>query len=409
MKLLSKKPNTCADGMGHLPRARSGGFSLVELMVSIVIGLLAVLFATRIMTDNERTKDAAVGASDSMQNGMLALFTITTDAEQAGFGLNDALLTGCDTAFTDSMGFEMTSVSANGKTTQPLAAAVIEQGVGAASDRLTLYSGSAAGGTPIARLKENYTGNSRIDLDRTAYGFYQGDVIVVASEVLDLKEEGDIRPKCSISQIASKPESNSFIQIGGGGFRFTNGKLPVQYSANLGRVFNLGPGSRLAFHTWSAEGGYLRLRATDLAGSAAESKPVADNIVALKAQYGFDTREQEVFDRSDGPVVTAWSATMIDADKNGNVGGPGDYTRIAALRIGLVARSKNPERPAADGTCNATTAAPKLFEASQPRNVAAVPVTTSLAVAGDTVDWKCYRYRVFETIVPLRNTGWRSS
>jgi type IV pilus assembly protein PilW len=31
----------------------------------------------------------------------------------------------------------------------------------------------------------------------------------------------------------------------------------------------------------------------------------------------------------------------------------------------------------------------------------------STAVTGDTVDWKCYRYRVFETIVPLRNSGWR--
>jgi type IV pilus assembly protein PilW len=30
-----------------------------------------------------------------------------------------------------------------------------------------------------------------------------------------------------------------------------------------------------------------------------------------------------------------------------------------------------------------------------------------VAVAGDTVDWKCYRYRVFNTIVPMRNSAWR--
>jgi type IV pilus assembly protein PilW len=31
----------------------------------------------------------------------------------------------------------------------------------------------------------------------------------------------------------------------------------------------------------------------------------------------------------------------------------------------------------------------------------------NVAVAGDTLDWKCYRYRVFETIVPIRNAQWR--
>jgi type IV pilus assembly protein PilW len=30
-----------------------------------------------------------------------------------------------------------------------------------------------------------------------------------------------------------------------------------------------------------------------------------------------------------------------------------------------------------------------------------------VAVAGDPIDWKCYRYRVFETIVSLRNAEWR--
>uniref|UniRef100_UPI0028B1148F PilW family protein n=1 Tax=Massilia oculi TaxID=945844 RepID=UPI0028B1148F len=82
--------------MTIFPQRRARGFSLVELMVSVVIGLLAILFATRIMTDGERNKDAAMGGSDSMQNGMLAMFQISADAEQAGFGLNDPLVTGCN-------------------------------------------------------------------------------------------------------------------------------------------------------------------------------------------------------------------------------------------------------------------------------------------------------------------------
>jgi len=31
----------------------------------------------------------------------------------------------------------------------------------------------------------------------------------------------------------------------------------------------------------------------------------------------------------------------------------------------------------------------------------------NVAVAGDAVSWKCYRYRVFETIVPILNSQYR--
>jgi len=72
-----------------------------------------------------------------------------------------------------------------------------------------------------------------------------------------------------------------------------------------------------------------------------------------------------------------------------------------------VARSKRTEKPNASGVCTATTVQPTVFAAAAPANVPAVPVTVNVAVAGDPIDWKCYRYRVFETIVPLRNSQWR--
>ena len=61
------------------------GFSIVELMVSIVIGLLAITFATRLVIGGEKAKDAAVGGSDAMQNGMLALYSLSNDAGDAGW------------------------------------------------------------------------------------------------------------------------------------------------------------------------------------------------------------------------------------------------------------------------------------------------------------------------------------
>jgi len=388
-----------------LPRA--GGFSLVELMVSIVIGLLAILFATRIMTDNERNKDAALGSADSMQNGMLAMFSMSLDAEQAGFGLNDPLLLGCNTLFNDSQGYRLAPATRAGVTIAPLAPLVIENNP-TGSDRITMYAGSAPGGTAVLRLSANYlNGGNALTVDRVPYGFNLGDVLVVAPET-----PGD---NCALSQVGQDPAGDAAppaiqqLRIGGNGQRFNNGGagLGQAYTGNTARVFNLGPGNRLAFRSWSVQSGYLRLQSTDMAGAANASQAVADNIVLLKAQYGFDTRPAIEFDSATDARIGRWSSTMIDADGAGGAGSAGDFGRVVAVRLALVARSKNPQRPPVNGDCTATTQAPTLFGSTQPSGVTAVPVTLGLTVAGDTVDWRCYNYRVFETIISLRNAGWR--
>jgi type IV pilus assembly protein PilW len=387
------------------PVGRNGGFSLIELMISVVIGLMAVLFATRLMTDAERTKDAALGGSDSMQNGMLAMFSISGDAEHAGFGLNDPLIVGCDTMMVDSDGFELAPAARGGATVRPMAAAIIEPG-GAGPDRLSLYAGSSFSGTGTLRVTTDYIGGTRIDVDRVPYGFAKGDVILVAPETMGAQ--------CSLAQVSNDtgalapPPSQQYVMIAGTGNRFNSGALGRQYKGGASRMFNLGPASSLALRTWSVEAGFLRLRSTDLGGAGSQSQPVADNIVSLKAQYAFDTRVGADFKPEEGLRLSTWSGEMIDADADGVVGGAGDYQRIAALRIAVVARAKNPERPdAATGQCTATTALPTVFATQDAEDAVAEPVEVSVEVEGDPVHWSCYRYRVFETIVPLRNAGWR--
>lgn len=378
------------------------GFSLVELLVSVVIGLLALVFATRLITGAEQNKANALGGSDAMQNGMLAMFSISGDAQQAGFGLNDPVVVGCNTRFSDTDGYSLAPAARGADTVFPLAPALIESG-GSGPDRITLYAGSSMSGTGTLRVTSNYIGGTRLDVDRIPYGFNLGDVVVVAPDNIGA---GD----CALSQISDDPgrldapPKQQYVMVAGGtGFRYNRGSLGPSYTAGMARIFNLGPAKSLAFHTWSVDNGFLQLRSTDLAGSGRAAQTVADNIVSIKAQYGFDTRTGGAFVPQDGLQVGRWSASMIDADGSGVVGSAGDYQHIAALRIAVVARSAARERPAADGECSATTASPVVFASAVPEGVDASPIT--LDVGGD--DWRCYRYRVFETIVPLRNAGWR--
>jgi type IV pilus assembly protein PilW len=382
---------------------RSGGFSLVELMVSVVIGMLALVFAMRLLTGSEQNRQSAMGGSDSMQNGMLALFSISGDASQAGYGINDPIVTGCDTVFKDTGGYTLAAASRGGVAINPIAPVVIES-VAGAPDRVTFYSGTSASGAATLRLLTDYASGARVYVDRIPYGFAQGDVILVAPE-----QAGG---KCSLAQLSESPDSlpaggQQYVAIAqSSAWRYNTGALGGAYTGGATRLFNLGPGGSLSFHSWSVADGYLRLSATDI-GSKAASAPVADNIVSLNAQYGFDTRVGSAFDPAAGMQVTKWSSAMFDADGDGVTGSPGDWQRIAAVRLAVVARSKNPERPAKGAACSATADKPVAFATPAPANVAAAQVTIDVAVTGDPVDWHCYRYRVFETVVPFRNASWR--
>jgi type IV pilus assembly protein PilW len=379
---------------------RARGFSIVELMVSVVVGLLAVMFATRLMVTSEQAKASSLGGSDSMQNGMLALFSINTDAAQAGWGINDELVNGCNTRLADSGGFALATAQRDGVPITPLAPVVIRNN-GSRSDEVTLYSGSALAGAGSVRIQYDYTGGPEVDTDSAQpFGFNQGDVIVVAPEPAGAD--------CSLAQVSVSPTSSKLRFDAGNTFRFNTGALAANYQGGHARVFALGRMDKLSFHTWSVANGVLRLRATDLMGASETPQAVVDNVVALKAQYGFDIRPASTFTPEAGMQVGRWSADMINADGDASTGNAGDFQRIAAVRLAVIARSAMPERPAAgQATCSATTAPLTVFGTASPAGVAAVPVMVDLDVPGDPVSWTCYRYRVFETIVPIRNSGWR--
>jgi type IV pilus assembly protein PilW len=129
------------------------------------------------------------------------------------------------------------------------------------------------------------------------------------------------------------------------------------------------------------------------------TNPVADNIVHMRALYGVDdgVGDASVTIKNGGVNVAGDGLVdrFVDAATFNALPTP-PWQSLIAVRVAIVARSALSEKATgAGGACETTTASPTwsggTFDLSADPN------------------WQCYRYRVFETTVPLRNWIWKSS
>ena len=66
---------------------RQRGFSLVELMVAVVIGLIGTLVMFQVFAVSEAQKRSTTSGGDAQQNGSIALFTIERDLRNTAAGM----------------------------------------------------------------------------------------------------------------------------------------------------------------------------------------------------------------------------------------------------------------------------------------------------------------------------------
>jgi type IV pilus assembly protein PilW len=93
--------------------------------------------------------------------------------------------------------------------------------------------------------------------------------------------------------------------------------------------------------------------------------------------------------------VTFWSDTLIDADADGQVGDSGDWQRLLTIRFAVVVRSMQRREEACDAPVPTWLAG----------DATGALVNTDISLT-HIADWRCWRYRVFQTEVPLRNQLW---
>jgi type IV pilus assembly protein PilW len=360
-------------------KTTSQGFSLVEILVAMVISLLGTLIIFQVFEVSEGIKRTTTTGGDAQQSGLLALVALERDARMAGFGINYPPLLGCQVVGKD--------VTRDINFT--LAAASVGDEVSAAGDAVTfVYGSNGLLLAPPKLVSAAGTSASYFKVDNR-YGFELNDMLIV----------GQAGKKCSLAQatvLSTATGQKDEVQRTGGdynGAALADSYDPWDNTSQAGgRLMSLG--ANPAATTYVVDSGTYQLVATNNI-TGASSDVVAEGIVMLQAEYGKDTSPTP-----DG-VVDVWEAKTP---------GTGDeWSRVLALRMALVARSALPERPTDGIQCpqinDPTDPAKPLTDATKKFKWAGGGIDLSYLSTAET-DWTCYRYRVFETLVPLRNMIW---
>lgn len=377
---------------------REAGFTLVEMMVGVLVGLIATVVMFQVFAVSEGQKRTTTGAGDAQQSGLVSLFQMERDVRMAGFGLNFPPLLGCIT-----YGYNQTA-SPN-IFSLPLAPVSITNGAAGAPDSVTVIYGSSNLLAAPERLRSPMT-SATADIDvNNRYGFSLGDVVVI----------GEPGKTCTMAQVHALPGTSAIEHGQGTYIDSSNQAVNTKYNGTVtpfpnyvawiratnsgGRILNLGNSPTMT--TYAVVNNALV--AIDATAPAAAPQIIADGIVQLQAQYGFDGN-------NDGKLTAPTNAAVLDiaattdqwADSLPAAGMTAEkWKQIVAVRLAVVARSVTPERPDAAGNCNITTVGPRWYS----RDAAtAYNIDVSASATGST--WKCYRYRVFEVTIPIRNVAW---
>jgi type IV pilus assembly protein PilW len=394
---------------------RQRGFSLIELMVASAVGLVVALAVTTAIVSTARQSTILGGNAAAQSNAQIGLSLIDLAGRSAGAGFYNNGQALCPTwnAYNGS------AVVADNARWMPVR--IVSGGAATASDTIIFTGGAGSRPLSAAPLMSSTTGANIVVSNSS--DFVAGDLAILGAA-----GEGD---PCTLFEVSVAPSTPASC-----GGNATACQLLVR-NPNVG--LNPGPAAFADQPTYGFDnsGGAAAPAVVSRVGTAATgfrqdafavqcnalvrynafttatlpgctSAPLAfgagvdalaTDVVLMHAQYG-------VSNAASSDVVTQWvepsGATW------GGTPALSDIGRIKAIRVVLVARSREADAAQVSAPCTNSAAVantgPCSFEdaAAPVIDVSNVPVPAGRS-------WRNYRYRAHTAVIPLRSVIWSDS
>jgi type IV pilus assembly protein PilW len=365
-----------------------------------MIGMVMMFQAMSVWEARKRT---TASGSDAQVTGSIGMFTLERDLKLAGYGFGNAAAMGCTVNAYDS------TRTAPGLFSFPMAPVLITNGDGSVGSTLPDTIAVLYGSGPTMSSSQTYNSITGASLRmNTRTGVRSGDLLIAAdagNAVCGMFEAtgnanadglsidfanataytnytNNANVATSVAAAALTPAQLAALQSkfinNSGTARFNNGT--IQGVTGTGAVLNVGTSPQLNVYRITNR---RFLTFTNTLINQTTATEVAEGVIDLQAEYGIDAN-------NDGTLAAAeWTSTTPATTAA--------WGQLRAIRIGLLARSQQFEQ------INVTAVAPAWAGG-------AFAMTnldgTADSTPGNANDWRRYRYRVYETVIPLRNVVW---
>lgn len=361
------------------------GFTLVELMVGLLVGLVSTLAITQILLASEGQKRTTVSGSDAQVSGILAMDTLRNSIQMAGYGYANLKQTvGCplDAQFN---GAAIAGFPAN------LVPVVITDGASDAPDSIrVLASSKSTFSVPLNVIGLGYVpGAAPLG---TAFPVMSAGGVSANDFLITYKDSAS---HCQVFQATNVATG----QIG----RITDAHWNADAFPNLtvpANSFLLNMGTFEDVRYSVSDAGTLQFNrlqiAADFTPSYSGNVNLYSNIVNLQAYYG-KASTFDVASNTPGPI-TDWNTTQPATNT--------DWLKTLAIRVALVSRSDQYEK-------EVVTSADPLWDVGANSSITGAStcgtskcITLKIPRAAGSTDWQHYRYKVFDSVIPMRNMLW---
>lgn len=415
-----------------LPRRKQAGFTLTEILIALIIGMITMMVIMQVTASTEARRRQMSSSSSADSAGAIALQTI----QRAVFGAGAGMTGDNNNIFNVCYGVTV-NASNSARTTSAIALPANSfapiriwdatappthlnaAGFDANTDIIQVIGGGSdfffGRGIQVGDWADpfNFAHTVVAGGDKTwdaIAGLHAGDLAIVVetgqscriSQITGLSNQGQNvagETGCD-APTANSAATGAQIRHGTGTFRnfynacqqeTSNWNGGTAFGGAAGTLYSLGSPDRFFMRAFAIRSGQLTACAPLYQDCtlAASWEVFGDGIVSLKAQYGVDGDNNQIV------AAGEWTRTTPTAN----------WDRLKSFRLVLVARNKQMERDvvdtadcaptwsgftAADPTCGGVAAAAQVF----------------LAAGHDGTNWNRYRYKIFETTVPLRNLYW---
>ena len=342
-------------------------------MVGVVIGLIAVLVIYQVFATAEGIKRNTTSVGDAQQNGLLSSFVLGIELANAGNGVANAArdLGACPGGATFAT------------TWRPIPVMIQPGADDNTADLFTVnYSVS---NSVIAPAPFTATAASNVDYPvQSPTGFQVNDLIVAVGGVPAVAG-------CAGSKVTavSAPDVNGVVNVS-----HTDPGVTATFGGSGASLFNMGPltGSQKVLYSVSAAGTLQSLTLlksdgtpNDPASPSPPPNPMASNIVNMKLLYGVDPTGTGVITWINASTSPWKPEELMSTTPSTNL--IAQLKTLKAIRIGLIVRGEQWDRDAPDVPWS-------LFDNTY---------SGTFARAGGN-----FRYRTYETIIPIRNELWNA-